>query len=76
MKEKLSQLFSDFFRNLGIDPYLVFFLMLITLIAFKIKSYVDGKEKNKWDYMYDAVFFFVAFGLLVFFSFYLLGFIE
>tara|TARA_R100000781_G_scaffold26869_5_gene19974 strand:+ start:371 stop:523 length:153 start_codon:yes stop_codon:yes gene_type:complete len=50
--------------------------MLIVLIAFKIKSYVDGKEKNKWDYMYDAVFFFVAFGLLVFFSFYLLGFIE
>jgi|GEM_PF-2226569 hypothetical protein len=76
MKEKLSQLFSDFFRSIGIDPYPVFFLILIALIAFKIKSYVDGKEKNKWDYMYDAVFFFVAFGLLVFFSFYLLGFIE
>jgi hypothetical protein len=76
MKEKLSQLFSDFFRSIEIDPYLIFFLILIVLIAFKIKSYVDGKEKNKWNYMYDAVFFFVAFGLLVFFSFYLLGFIE
>lgn len=45
MKKKLSQLFSDFFRSIGIDPYLVFFLILIVLIAFKIKSYVDGKEK-------------------------------
>jgi len=76
MKDTITQNFINFFRSIGINPYLVFFLILSLLVFFKVKSYWDGKEKNKWDYIYDTVFFIVAFGLMLFFSLYLIGIID
>ena len=76
MKDTITQNFIDFFRSIGIDPYLVFLLILSLLVFFKVKSYWDGKEKDKWDYFYDIVFFFVAFGFIIFFSLYLFGILD
>ncbi len=73
MKDKITQGFIDFFRSIGVDPYLVFFLVLCLITGLKIKGYIDEKEKDKWDYLYDAVFFVVSFGLMIFFILYLFG---
>lgn len=76
MKENLYKAFTDFLRSIGIDPYLFFLLILCIMVVFKIKGYLKKQEKDKWDYIYDSVFFIVSIGLIVFFALYLFGIIS
>jgi len=76
MSETITQSFIEFFRRIGIDPFLVFLMVLCVLIFLKLKNYNRNEEKDMWDYIYDTVFFFVAFGLVIFFLLYLFGIID
>ena len=76
MKEKVTNLFTDFFQMIGIDPYLGFLIVLCIMLVFKIRGYLIGKEKDKWDYFYDITFFIVSVGLIIFFTLYLFGYIN